>query len=73
VKNTKIFQRGEKYDDFSKWFHYNGQPTQMEDFKGGEKYKDFSKDGFIVIGNRPKWKILKVVRNARISQKMVSL
>jgi phage gpG-like protein len=45
----------------------------MEDFKGGEKCKDFSKNSFIVMGNRPKWKILKVARNGRISQKMVSL
>jgi hypothetical protein len=39
---------------FSKWFHCNGQPTQMEDFEGGEKCKDFSKDGLIVMGNWPK-------------------
>jgi hypothetical protein len=45
----------------------------MEDFEGGEKCKDFSKDGFIVMGNRPKWRFFKVLRNARISQKMVSL
>jgi hypothetical protein len=70
VKNTKIFQiglivtgnlprqknfgGGEKCEDFSKWFHCNGQKTQMEDFEGGEKCKDFSKNGFIVMGNRPK-------------------
>jgi hypothetical protein len=33
VKNTKIFQSGEKCEDFSKWFHCNGQPAQMEDEK----------------------------------------
>jgi hypothetical protein len=27
-----------------------------------------SQNGFIVMGNRPIWKILKVVRNAKISQ-----
>jgi hypothetical protein len=40
----KIFQRDEKYRDFSKWFHCNGQLAQMEDFEGGEKCMDFSKD-----------------------------
>jgi hypothetical protein len=44
VKNTKIFQSGAKCKDFSKWFHCNGQPAQIEDFKGGEKCMDFSKD-----------------------------
>jgi len=44
VKNTKIFESGEKCEAFSKWFHCNGQPTQMKDFEGGEKCKDFSKD-----------------------------
>jgi hypothetical protein len=44
----------------------------MEDFGGGENMR-ISQNGFIVMGNRPKWKILKVVRNVRISQKMVSL
>jgi hypothetical protein len=28
----------------------------------------FFQSGFIVMGNRPRWKILKVVRNAKISQ-----
>jgi len=25
------FEGGEKCEDFSKWFHCNGQPAQMED------------------------------------------
>jgi hypothetical protein len=33
IKITEIFQNGEKCGDFSKWFHCNGQPTQMEDEK----------------------------------------
>jgi hypothetical protein len=50
----KDFVGDEKCEDFSKWFHCNGQPTQMEDFESGEKCKDFSKDGLIVICNWPK-------------------
>jgi hypothetical protein len=34
----------------------------MEDFKGCEKCKDFSKDGFIVMGNWPKWKMKRVCK-----------
>jgi hypothetical protein len=34
----------------------------MEDFEGGEKWKDFSKNGFIVMGNRPKWKMKRVFK-----------
>jgi hypothetical protein len=41
MKNTKIFQRGEKYRDFSKWSCCNGRPAQV--FQSDEKYKDFSK------------------------------
>ena len=37
------FRGVEKCDDFSKWFHCNGQPNQMEDFEGGEICDDFSK------------------------------
>jgi hypothetical protein len=36
-------QGGEKYKDFSKWFHCNGPLAQMEDFGGGKKCEDFSK------------------------------
>ena len=43
MKNTKIFQRGEKCRDFSKWSCCNSRPAQMEDFGGGEKCEDFSK------------------------------
>jgi hypothetical protein len=43
VKTIEIFQSDEKCKDFSKWFHFNEQPTQIEDCQGGEKYKDFSK------------------------------
>jgi hypothetical protein len=42
VKNKKIFQSGEKCKDFSKWFHCNGQPAQIEDCQSDEKYEDFS-------------------------------
>jgi len=43
-KNTKIFQSGEKCEDFSKWFHCYGQPAQKwKKFEGGEKRKDFPK------------------------------
>ena len=46
VKNTKIFQSGEKYRDFSKWSYCNGRPAQVKNtkiFQRGEKYEDFSK------------------------------
>jgi hypothetical protein len=39
----EYFEGEEKCDDFSKWFHCNGQPAQMEDFEGGEKCEDFLK------------------------------
>jgi len=37
IKITEIFQNGEKCGDFSKWFHCNGQPTQMEDEKSFQR------------------------------------
>jgi hypothetical protein len=46
VKNTEIFQSGEKYRDFSKWSCFNGRPAQVKNmkiFQSGEKCKDFSK------------------------------
>jgi hypothetical protein len=46
VKNAEIFQSGEKYKDFSKWFYCNGRPAQVKNakiFQSGEKYRDFSK------------------------------
>jgi len=52
VKNAEIFQSGGKCGDFFK-------------VVGNAK---ISQNGFIVMGNRPRWKILKVVRNAKISQ-----
>jgi hypothetical protein len=61
VKNTEIFQSGEKCEDFSKWFHCNGQPTQMEDFGGGEKCEDFSKR-FHCNGQPAKWKMKRVFK-----------
>jgi len=83
IKNTEIFQcglvvigdlsrcnifgGGEKYKEFSKWFHCTRQPAQMEDEKVVRNAK-ISQNGFNVTGNRPKQKILKVVRNARNSQ-----
>jgi len=33
VKKAKIFQNGEKYEDFSKWSYCNGQPSQKENAK----------------------------------------
>jgi hypothetical protein len=41
-----IFQNGEKYRDFSKWFCYNGRPALVKNakiFQRGEKYQDFSR------------------------------
>jgi len=73
VESEKSFQSGEKCGDFSKWSCCNGWPAQMKFFWRWWEMRGFLKNGFIVMGNRPKWKILKVVRNARISQKMVSL
>jgi hypothetical protein len=46
VKNTEIFQSGEKYRNFLKWSCCNGQPAQvksMKIFQRGEKCRDFSK------------------------------
>jgi hypothetical protein len=46
MKNTKIFQIGEKCRDFSKWSCCNGRPAQVENektFQSGEKYTYFSK------------------------------
>jgi len=43
------FRGGEKCENFSKWFHCNGQAAQMK----GEK--SFQK-GLIVIGDLPRWK-----------------
>jgi hypothetical protein len=67
LSRCNIFGGGEKYNEFSKWFHCNGQPAQMEDEKVVRNAK-ISQNGFIVTGNRPKRKILEVVRNARNSQ-----
>jgi hypothetical protein len=39
----KGFEGGEKCENFSKWFHYNGQPAKWTNFESGEKCKDFSK------------------------------
>ena len=33
VKNTEIFQSGEKYNDFSKWSYCNGRPAHMKNTK----------------------------------------
>jgi len=33
VKNTEIFQSGEKYEDFSKWSYCNGRPAHMKNTK----------------------------------------
>jgi hypothetical protein len=46
VKNTKTFQSGEKYEDFSKWSCCKGRPAQVKNtkiFQRGEKCRDFSK------------------------------
>jgi hypothetical protein len=44
VKNAKIFQNGEKCEDFSKWSYCNGWPVQVENakiFQNGEKCEWF--------------------------------
>jgi len=55
VKNTNIFQSGEKCEDFSKWFHCNGQPAQMEDEKSFQR-------GLTVMGDLPMWKKWNVLK-----------
>jgi hypothetical protein len=104
LKVAKIFQSGEKYEDFSKWSYCNGWPAHVksEKYKDflkwwkiqrffkvvllywvtclGEKWKEFSKwwkmwrffkvvrnakicqDGFIIMGNQPKWKMKRVFK-----------
>jgi len=83
VKNAEIFQSGEKYRDFSKWSCCNGRLAQVENekifskrwkiqrfFKRKEKYRDFSKgEKYRDFSKCFHGKNLKVVRNARISQK----
>jgi hypothetical protein len=41
------FEGGEKSKDFSKWFHCNGQPAQMEDEKSFQR-------GLIVMSDLPR-------------------
>ena len=54
VTKPKIFQSGEKYRDFSKWSYYNGRPAQVK-FLEVVRNAKISQNGFIVMGNRPKW------------------
>jgi len=66
----RFFQSGEKYNDFSKWSYCKEQPAQVENtkiFPSGEKYKDFSKWS-CCDGDLPRWKIIKSMRNTKISQ-----
>ena len=42
----KNFEGGEKCQDFAKWFHYYGQPAQMENEKSFER-------GLIIMGDLP--------------------
>jgi hypothetical protein len=53
VKNTKIFQSGEKCRDFSKWSCCNGRPVQMKILEKVRNVR-ISQNGFIVLGNQPK-------------------
>jgi hypothetical protein len=56
VKNTKIFQRGEKYEDFSKWSCFNGRPAQVKNmkiFKVVKNTKIFQSD-LVVMGDLPR-------------------
>ena len=53
MKNTEIFQSGEKYRDFSKWSYCNERPVQMKIMEEVRNVR-ISYKGFIVIGNWPK-------------------
>ena len=48
LPRENYFESGEKWKDFSKWFHYNGQPARIEDEKSFQR-------GLIVMGDLPRW------------------
>jgi hypothetical protein len=56
VKNAKIFQRGEKYEDVSKWSCCNGRLAQVKMKRLFEVVKNTKifQSGLVVMGDLPR-------------------